>query len=113
MTMRETYTAVIERAQPIRSIFESEPYEVGWADEVTVFVKVREGLPDGQTLATRVQISPDGIHWVDKGVELPPLTGQGMSFATVKEFGNWMRVAGSVGDPQAEVRLSIYLVLKG
>jgi hypothetical protein len=113
MTMRETYTAVIERAQPVKSSFESEPYETGWADEVTVFVKVREGLPADKTLAARVQISPDGIDWLDMGVQLPPITGQGMSFVTVTGFGNWMRIAGEIDDPQAEVRLSIYLALKG
>lgn len=113
MTMRESYTAVIERAKPVTSSFESEPYETGWADEATVFVKAREGLPDGRQLSARVQISPDGIDWVDFGVDLPPITGVGMSFVTVTGFGNWIRVAGTVDDPHAEVRVSIYLALKG
>lgn len=113
MTMRETYTAVIERAQPVQSSFESEPYETGWAGEVTVFVKVRDGLSEDQALHARVQISPDGIDWVDFGVDLPAIKGQGMTFVTVTGFGNWMRVAGNVDDPTAKLHLSIYLALKG
>lgn len=111
--MRDTYTAVIERALPVGSSFESEPYETGWADEVTVFVKVRNGLDTERTLQARVQISPDGVDWVDFGVDLPPLRGSSMTFVTVRGFGNWLRVAGTVDAPDAEVRLSIYLALKG
>ena len=111
--MRETYTAVIERAHPVTSSFESEPYETGWADEATIFLKVREGLPDDRTLSARVQISPDGIDWVDLGAKLPPLSGLGMTFVTVTGFGNWIRVAGEIDDHTARVRLSIYLALKG
>lgn len=113
MTMRESYTAVIERAKPVRSEFESEPYETGWADEATIFVKVREGLPDTATLRSWIQVSPDGIDWVDFGVNVPPINGSAMTFVTVTGFGHWIRVAGSVDDPDAVVRLSIYLALKG
>lgn len=112
--MKQTYTAVVERAEPIRGTHESEPYEAGWADEALVFVKVRGGLPAGASLSCRVQISPDGINWVDHhAASLPSLNGEGLVHTPVRDFGNWLRLLTVCSDPDSEVRVSIYLVLKG
>jgi hypothetical protein len=43
-----------------------------------------------------VQISPDGIHWVDEGAELTLRAGQELSFARIREFGGLLRLAGTV-----------------
>lgn len=110
--LNQSYTAVIERAQPLSGEFESEPYEAGWAREALVFLKVREGLSDGGEIQARIQISPDGIDWVDEGAVLPAVRDGELSFAKVTNFGNWLRVAGQVDDQAAVARASIYIALK-
>src|SRR4051794_33857596 len=94
--MRRSYTAVIERGEPLAGEWATEPYEVGWATEALFFVRVLDGPPDTR-LDARVQLSPDGIHWLDEGTTLPALR-DGMAFVRVRAFGNWLRLAGTVSD---------------
>ena len=112
--MKRTYTAVVERAEPIKGTHESEPYEAGWADEALIFVKVRDGLDPEAQLMLRAQVSPDGIEWVDHH-EASSSTVQrdGLAVLPIRNFGNWLRVVTACTDPSREVRASIYLVLKG
>lgn len=110
--MRQSYTAVVERAEPLNTEFATEPYEAGWAHEAVIFFKVRNGLGEGDEIQARVQISPDGIEWVDEGTAFPTIGANALSFVKVTNFGNWLRVAGRVGDPSANVRASVYMALK-
>ena len=91
--LRQSYTAVVERAHPLCGEFSTEPYEAGWAREALVFFKVRDGFSHGAEVHARIQISPDGIDWVDEGTVLPVIRGKGLYFAKVTNFGNWLRVA--------------------
>ena len=134
--MRRSYTAVVERGEPLRETFATEPYEAGWATEALVFVRLL-AAPAGARVRARVQISPDGMHWADEGTTLPEAIGSGTPggstggtpgtdaaantnadgtsvpvFARVREFGNWLRVAGSVAPGDASVRALVYFVLK-
>src|SRR5688572_24661753 len=108
--MRRSYTAVVERGEPLTGDFTTEPYEAGWATEAVAFVRLIEARAD-VTLSARVQISPDGLHWIDEGTALPDLV-EGMAFARVREFGNWLRLAGTVGPAGTSVRGLVYFVLK-
>jgi hypothetical protein len=108
--MRRSYTAVVERGEPLSGDFATEPYEAGWATEAVVFVRLLDAPPN-VALSGRIQISPDGMHWIDEGTTLPPLVG-GMTFVRVREFGNWLRVAGSVAPAGTAVRALVYLALK-
>ncbi|MBI3972655.1 MAG: hypothetical protein HY332_15365 [Chloroflexi bacterium] len=115
--MRRSHTAILERGEALRGDFATEPYEAGWASEALVFLRLLAAQPTGTNepappaaVSARVQISPDGMHWVDEGTTLPP--DGDVRFARVREFGNWLRVAGTVSPPGAEVRALVYLVLK-
>ena len=110
--LRQSYTAVVERAQPLNEEFSTEPYEAGWAHEAVIFFKVREGLNEGMEINARVQISPDGVDWVDEGTTFPTIRGQELCFTKVTNFGNWLRVSGRVSDPGVDVRASVYIALK-
>jgi hypothetical protein len=110
MGMRRSYTAVVERGEPLSGDFVTEPYEAGWATEAVVFVRLIDARTD-VALSARIQISPDGLHWIDEGTALPPLVG-GMAFARVREFGNWLRLAGAVGPTGTSARALVYFVLK-
>ncbi len=136
--MRKSYTAVVERGHHLRGDFVTEPYEAGWASEAIFFVRLLDdpstpsssidvgsvdasdasrdagGTPGpsaGVTVNARVQLSPDGMHWVDEGSTLPQLSG-GTAFVRVREFGNWLRLAGTVTPPGHPARAIVYLALK-
>jgi hypothetical protein len=110
--LRHCYTAVVERAERLRDQFSTEPYEAGWAREALVFVKVIESMEPSAEVRARVQISPDGVDWVDEGTVFPAIREQGLYFAKVTHFGNWLRVSGSVTGCPSGVRALVYLVLK-
>ncbi len=107
-----SYTAVVERATPLAGTFATEPYEVAWAREVLVFIRVREDTQGRPAVQARIQISPDGMHWVDEGTAFAPIEGPGVAFVRVTQFGNWLRVAGQVSPDGAAAKALIYFCLK-
>ena len=115
--MRRSYTAVVARNERLTGDWATEPYEAGWATEALFFVRLLvDGAPPAAApppldLRARAQLSPDGMLWLDEGTTLPPLQG-GAAFLRVREFGNWLRLAGSLPAGAAAVDVSIYLVLK-
>jgi hypothetical protein len=111
MAVSESYTAVVEKAQNVTGPFATEPYETGWAHEALIFLKTTRAAV-GAGVAGRIQVSPDGIDWIDEGSSLPPLAGEGMTFAKVAHFGSWLRVVGEVSGPAPGVDLMVYIALK-
>ena len=113
--MRQFSTSVLERRKEFAGVVETPPYEGGWASEAIFFVRV-EGIDDGARLDLRVEISPDGMHWMDEGTALEPLTGEGDAFVKVSHFGGWLRLTGKVrGASEADAAsatLTIHLALK-
>jgi hypothetical protein len=110
--MKNSYTAVIERAQPVVREHVTEPYEAAWADEALIFVKARVGLSNGVIMNAQVQISPDGIDWVDLPGKAANVRELEMAAIPVRDFGGWLRVA-LTADQDDPVRVSVYLALKG
>jgi hypothetical protein len=107
---RQVYTAVVERNVTWQGAFATEPYEAGWAGEAIVFIRVLKGEVAGNSAA--VQISPDGIHWLDEGTYIDiPDRPEGLSSARVSHFGNWLRLAGEL-PPGQECTVLVYFVLK-
>jgi hypothetical protein len=110
--MRRSHTAVIERGEPLSGEWATEPYEAGWASEAVVFARILDA-PPGARIQARTQLSPDGIHWVDEGTALPALdSSQPLAFVRLREFGNWLRLAGTVTPEAAQARVLIYVALK-
>ena len=64
--MNNFYTSVVEFRQTFSSVVETHPYECGWADEAIFFVELHEPA-EGTCVGLRVQLSPDGIRWMDEG----------------------------------------------
>lgn len=91
--LRENITAILARNENWSGNAASEPYEAGWAIEALVFIRALKP-PAGSQPTARVEVSPDGMHWIDEGtrIALPHESG-GLSFARVQNFGNWIRVA--------------------
>ena len=66
MALRRSYTAIVERNILWQGDFATEPYEAAWASEAIFFVRALDVSPVFGGMAN-VQISADGIHWVDEG----------------------------------------------
>jgi hypothetical protein len=89
----ESHSAVVARNEVWAGPSATEPYEVGWAREAVVFVRALAVAGSGSATA-RVQLSPDGMRWVDEGTSFPlPTTPGAIGFARVAHFGLWLRVA--------------------
>lgn len=98
MSLRENLTAVVARNEAWSGSAATEPYEAGWAREAVLFLRA---LDDAQLPAAgatvRVQISPDGMRWLDEGASFPlPLQRDATGFARVRHFGNWLRLAADL-----------------
>ncbi len=110
--MRHCITVPLERHKDLAGGFETEPYECGWASEAMFFIRVQELVGEGVAMSAAVQVSADGIHWVDEGTVFPPVASVGDSFVRVKHFGGWLRLAGQVEGVEARMNVMIHLVLK-
>ncbi|WP_407560074.1 hypothetical protein [Streptomyces sp. 184] len=104
MTMRQSFTAVIERNARLTGEFTTEPYEAAWAREARWFVRVLDSSGRAPRMLVRTQISPDGLHWcdLDAGTEqsVAPAEGPLHSWPAA-EFGGWLRLRGTVVDGPA------------
>ncbi len=110
--MRQSITQPLERHTDITGPFETEPFECAWAGEALFFVRVQEQEGQNAVLNARVQISPDGIHWVDEGTRFDPMTEPSLKFVRVAHFGGWLRLVGEASGAGARFNVMIHLVLK-
>ncbi|MBI3972660.1 MAG: hypothetical protein HY332_15390 [Chloroflexi bacterium] len=104
--LRHVQTAFVQDQFQVRTSFETEPYEAGWASEAIAFVYVRAApaapvpAPDANTgfavrpaLWVRAQISADGRRWIDDE-RLPGISQAGNYRLRLTHFGNWLRLVG-------------------
>jgi hypothetical protein len=110
--MRQFYTAVVERKRDVFEPFDTHPFEVGWANEGIFFLRIEEISGDNPVLTAKVQISADGVRWVDEGTTFPPLSELGDYFVRVRHFGGWLRLCGGASGHEARFKVTIQLVLK-
>ena len=90
--MRESITAVVARGDTWSGVVASEPYDVAWASEAVVFLRSlgAEGHPE-QARAW-IQISPDGMSWIDEGSMLPIPRVDEIASVRLSNFGTYLRV---------------------
>jgi hypothetical protein len=97
MALARSHTTTLARNETWQGETTTEPYEAGWAHEAVFFVRALEaqGALDGAS--ANVQLSPDGIHWIDEGTrfELPRRGGE-ITFARVRHFGGYLRLRMSL-----------------
>jgi hypothetical protein len=93
----ESQSAVIARNETWQGSAATEPYEAGWAHEAVFFVRALKA--SGRAGSAAVEVSPDGMHWAEEGTRFPlPSRADEVTFARVREFGNWIRLAASLPD---------------
>ena len=109
--MRQSHTSAIELGTTWEGVFATEPQECAWATEALFFIRVLEGTPPAGAVA-RVELSPDGIHWSREGTLVRiPAEPEETTWARVREFGGWLRLAGSLL-PGYRLQVLVHLVLK-
>ncbi len=110
--MRQFQTTVLERKERITDGYATEPFECAWAGEAIFFVTA-EGEPKaGASVFAHVQISADGIEWMDEGSVLSNPDTAGRSFAKVMNFGGWLRLRFEIRGAKEGIVLSVRLALK-
>lgn len=109
--MRQSVTAVLERLKDVSGRFATEPYEVAWASEAIFFVRAQSHGSDTINLRSRVQLSADGIDWIDEG-SVVVNERPGTSFVRIRHFGGWLRLVGEFENAAMGARVTIQLVLK-
>jgi hypothetical protein len=111
--MRQCVTAVVSRNEVWSGNAASEPYECGWAGEAIVWLRCLgavKGKPG--TAKARVQISPDGMRWVDEGTKLKfPAKEGAIAHARLTNFGNFLRVVADL-PKGASAKVLLTLTLK-
>jgi hypothetical protein len=105
--VKRSHTAIIEKNVTWQGHFETEPFEAGWAAEAVYFIRSLRG--DGGNAWALLQISADGMHWVDEGVRIAlPHEGR-TTFGRTVNFGSWLRL---VGEAERPVTVIVSLALK-
>ncbi len=110
--MRQFNTAVVERKEEFTDQFQTHPYETAWASEAIFFLRVEELSGQSPGLSAAVQISVDGVNWVDEGTKLGPIDEEGDFFVRASHFGGWLRLNGEVRGENARFVLTVHLVPK-
>jgi hypothetical protein len=108
--MRNIHTSVLARRVRIDADFATLPYEAGWASEVIFFTQVEGAHPE---LAIDTQISPDGIHWVQRGETRLLSETDAIVASTLTVFGNWVRLVIRGATPDRPARILVHLSMKG
>ncbi|MGR3793060.1 DUF6385 domain-containing protein [Vannielia sp. SX4] len=106
----ENITAILARNERWEEAAATEPFEAGWAREAMLFVRSLKA-PEAAQPVLRVQISPDGMHWLDEGATVEvPAEGE-VAAVRLTHFGNWLRLAGEF-DAGSAATLLVTLHLK-
>ncbi|WP_152363469.1 DUF6385 domain-containing protein [Microlunatus speluncae] len=103
-------TSVIERRLKISTAHATHPYEAGWAGEAVFFVQLEGDHPD---LSVQAQISPDGLHWVDRGDPRVITADQVITAIELANFGGWLRLSFAGATPEQPAKVLVHLALKG
>lgn len=91
--LAESYTAVIARGEDWIDGSTTEPYEASWAREAIIMVRTLETGTLAAGARALVQVSLDGMRWVDEGTSLdirPDVDG--ISMARLSHFGHYLRL---------------------
>ncbi|TKT81077.1 hypothetical protein [Aquamicrobium sp. LC103] len=106
----ENITAIVARNEHWAGSAASEPYEAGWAHEAVFFVRALKE-PTGSQPKVRVEISPDGMHWIAEGTEAAmPAHKDQIAGLRVKHFGGWLRIAADFdADATSAVLVTLHL----
>lgn len=109
--MRQFQTSTLEQRRRFDADFATHPLEVAWASEAIFFIDA-ERLAGAGNLLLKVQISVDGVNWLDEGTAFDPINASTQAFRRVSHFGGWLRLQGTFTGKENLYKLTIHLVIK-
>jgi hypothetical protein len=109
--MKQFLTSTVEQRKIFDSDFNTHPMEVAWASEAIFFIHVEEIPVDSLELKASVQISVDGVNWVDEGTRFDTISSTGHYFVKVSHFGGWLRLNCKLS-VDSKAKITIHLVVK-
>ena len=110
--MRNFHMVVLERFKEGSEEFATEPYEAGWATEALFFIRLHELRGQNPSIYARVQISADGIEWVNHGAVFPEISVPGNYYLDVDRFGGWLRLVCDTKGIDCAYKITVQLSLK-
>ena len=110
--MRQFQNSVLERKRGFTEPFETPPFECAWASEAILFLRVEGVGGVDPSIEAMVQISSDGVNWLDEGTAFPIIRLPGEHFVRVSHFGSWLRLRCEIKGDSPSFDLLINLVLK-
>ncbi|WP_029041367.1 hypothetical protein [Cucumibacter marinus] len=111
--LAESYTAVIARGEDWTDGSATEPYEASWAREAAISLRRLEAAPSSGAASARVQVSLDGLHWVDEGTVVAiPSEVDTVTLARITGFPGYLRLVADMADGDTAFMLAT-LSLKG
>jgi len=110
--MKKFSTTVVERRKVFQEELTTHPMETAWASEALFFIHAEEIEGQQAELTAAVQVSPDGVNWVDEGTYFDLISETGTTFVKVSHFGGFLRLHGTISGKNAAFRLTVHLVLK-
>ncbi len=108
--MLNSHISVLARRVRIDADFATLPYEAGWASEAIFFTQVEGEHPE---LVIAAEISPDGIHWIQRGETQVVSETNALSANSLTVFGNWIRLVIRGATPERPARILVHLSMKG
>jgi len=108
--MATPQTVILERDAVFTDELCTEPLEAGWATEALFFVRA---LELSGTWTGHVQLSSDGIDWVD-APQCPEVLVEGVGIVPVPvaHFGVWLRIRLAPAQGAGPLKARVTLVLK-
>lgn len=88
--------------------FTLEPYEAGWAGEAIAMIYVRELHGPGPAMKLNIEISVDGVRWMDHSAPALLVGAEGGHSLCATVFGNWLRLRGEVSGGPADGSPAFY-----
>jgi hypothetical protein len=110
--MKQFQTTITERKLNFTADFETQPYEAGWASEALCFIRVENMKGEAAQFDAAVQISVDGLRWIDEGTTFQTINSLGDYFVRISHFGGWLRLRNTIKGADAHFSLTIWWVLK-
>lgn len=110
--MRQFQTSTLEQRKIVDTDFETHPLEVAWASEAIFFVDAEQLDGGDGHLLLKVQLSVDGVNWLDEGTAFDPIAGKVQAFQRVSHFGGWLRMKGMLSKSDSSYKITIHLVIK-
>ena len=103
--MRPSTTAIVARNETWTGKARPSLMRRAGPKKSIIFVRSLK-MPEGPAGRARVEISPDGLHWVPEGTEIAlPSEKNGVTFARIAHFGTWLRLAAELPDKSSNTVL--------